>query len=654
MVDDTKFSSQTQPASSLAKQCPLESQETGKNNAKLDSSKDQAHPMIPGRKEPLWDNIPNDLKQQPHWVCWRPDKAPMNPKQPDIGAKSNNPSTWGTFEEAKETFLQHPDLAGVGFMFKYGYIGIDIDDCFDEGKLNDEAEKVVKMMNAYTEKSPSGEGLHILFKGKKPGTKCKKNHYEIYDHARYFTVTGDRLNDTPADIENRVEEGRSFYWQHIEPKQTPTQSIQPQEASAQPTEPEAKTVDTQEAPPPQFTESKAITRPQIESTADLSDDDLINKAMQAKNGAAFQILWNGDIGGYKSPSEADLALCAMLAFWANCDVTIIDRLFRQSSLYRKKWDERHGEKTYGQATIEKAVASVTATYSIPQHEPNELLSPPPKPTVKPFPVHILPPDLQTFVKEVANCIQAPSDYCGVALLIVIATVVGNRWRIRIKSGWEESAALYAGCAGDVGSGKTPSVNQAIKLLTPVAKQLNEEYQEATANYQNDNLRYEEQKEERKRNHTSIADLPKPEPPVEHNIYTSDTTVEAMAELLNDDPSGILLYRDELTGWINSLNQYKGGKGADREFYLSTWSNTPYLIKRKGKDTIRLDAPYICVVGGLVPDKMAVLKGRDVDGFMERILVSFPDPVVKEKDSAERRIRSCLQTQRLYNQRLRAI
>ena len=70
---------------------------------------------------------------------------------------------------------------------------------------------------------------------------------------------------------------------------------------------------------------------------------------------------------YPSQSEADLALCRLLAFYTNCDAGEIDRLFRQSGLYRPKWDEPHfaGGKTYGQATIEKAVSSADERYAKP-------------------------------------------------------------------------------------------------------------------------------------------------------------------------------------------------------------------------------------------------------------------------------------------------
>jgi primase-polymerase (primpol)-like protein len=78
--------------------------------------------------------------------------------------------------------------------------------------------------------------------------------------------------------------------------------------------------------------------------------------MAARNGPKFTALWRGDLDGYASASEGDLALCAILAFWTHNDASRIDRLFRASRRMRAKWDERRGDATtYGQCTIARAL-----------------------------------------------------------------------------------------------------------------------------------------------------------------------------------------------------------------------------------------------------------------------------------------------------------
>jgi putative DNA primase/helicase len=89
--------------------------------------------------------------------------------------------------------------------------------------------------------------------------------------------------------------------------------------------------------------------------------DIVLRAMRAKNGARFSRLCNGDINGHVSASEGDLALCSSLAFWTGGDAEVMDRLFRESWLYRRKWDTPHyGDgRTYGQVTIAKALAGAS-------------------------------------------------------------------------------------------------------------------------------------------------------------------------------------------------------------------------------------------------------------------------------------------------------
>ncbi len=89
------------------------------------------------------------------------------------------------------------------------------------------------------------------------------------------------------------------------------------------------------------------------------DRDLLDKASAASNGASFDALWRGDLSGYGSASEADLALCNHLAFWTGGDPARIDSLFRQSGLMRDKWDR----EDYRDRTIAKALEGRTEFYT---------------------------------------------------------------------------------------------------------------------------------------------------------------------------------------------------------------------------------------------------------------------------------------------------
>src|SRR5205085_2847063 len=97
----------------------------------------------------------------------------------------------------------------------------------------------------------------------------------------------------------------------------------------------------------------------------LSDEELLILAKHAKNGALFSTLYAGDTSGHASQSEADLALCNLIAFYCGPDPLRIDRLFRASGLYREKWNQKHFSdgSTYGEATIQKALAGAPEFYA---------------------------------------------------------------------------------------------------------------------------------------------------------------------------------------------------------------------------------------------------------------------------------------------------
>ena len=156
-----------------------------------------------------YDYVPEELKALIRWICYKLvpgkdkngnpkiDKVPKNPHN-GYTASSTDPDVWSDFNTAVAAVEKY-NLDGIGFQFQdSGYIGIDIDHCInDDGTLSEMAKDVVTTLNSYTEYSPSGTGLHIIMKGKKPGERCKSKKnpetgemLEIYDSGRFLTVTG--------------------------------------------------------------------------------------------------------------------------------------------------------------------------------------------------------------------------------------------------------------------------------------------------------------------------------------------------------------------------------------------------------------------------------------------------------------------------------
>jgi hypothetical protein len=245
--------------------------------------------------------------------------------------------------------------------------------------------------------------------------------------------------------------------------------------------------------------------------------------------------------------------------------------------------------------------------------------PVPPPALAPFPVHVLPASMRGLITSGARAMEVPAEFVAVPLLVLAGTAIGNAWEMEIKGGWREGPNLYAAIVGDPGAKKTPALKLALKAIHQIQARLYGEYRAAKAAYDDEMALWEKApKKER--------GAP-PEQPKFSHVWTSDSTTEALAEMLSG-AKGLVLFRDELVGWVKSMDAYRsGGKGADRQHYLSMWSRSPIKIDRKSRpDPVIVDRPCLSVVGGIQPDVLPDLvehASRD-DGFIDRLLFAYPD------------------------------
>lgn len=269
------------------------------------------------------ENIPQELKDIPQWVCWQGEaKIPKNPGNGQ-NAQSNNRRTWGTFAQAVKA-CEVFGFDGLGFMFAPPYFGIDLDHCLDKVDFVDE---FVETLQSYTEISRSGNGIHIICKGVLPDGSRRKGGVEMYSNGRYFIMTGNIYNSQYTEIRDCTETVKILHSKYL----------------------------------PTAVPKAEVCRQEI---VDLDDAEIIDKARGCKTGSLFSMLYAGEWQGlFPSQSEADLALCNQLAFWTGRNEAQMDRLFRASGLFRKKWDTRRGADTYGNLTISKACASCSEVYT---------------------------------------------------------------------------------------------------------------------------------------------------------------------------------------------------------------------------------------------------------------------------------------------------
>ena len=286
------------------------------------------------------ERIPEIMRRRARFCCWRMElrggnntKVPYSPQRPAQRAKANDPATFGSFEDAMRVANDSRwNMNGIGVGLFGGLCAIDIDHCVEDGRLSPMAEDVLAIMRSPVEYSPSGTGLHIYFYAKISFDRQRwyiNNRdlgLEVYiggETNKYVTVTGNALNDLP--IEDRSVEIVRVLDKYMRHEAMPQAD-------------------------------------QAESRALLTDNQVLERAMAAKNGEKFALLWNGNTAGYASHSEADMALCSMLAFWCGRDAAQMDRLFRRSGLMREKWNEKRGGDTYGAEVLRKSTASCAEVY----------------------------------------------------------------------------------------------------------------------------------------------------------------------------------------------------------------------------------------------------------------------------------------------------
>lgn len=232
------------------------------------------------------------------------------------------------------------------------------------------------------------------------------------------------------------------------------------------------------------------------------------------------------------------------------------------------------------------------------------------PAAPSFPLDVLPLPARDLAESAAESIACPVDFPATAVLAAASGLIGRSVILRVKDGYHVSAAIYLALVGSPSSGKSPSLRSAMAPLWEVSEMLRARWRDAMEAW--------EGKDDGERGD---------EPELQRAVST-DPTTEALAPLLARNPRGLTVAPDEMTKWVMSMDQYKGGRGGDRPFYLSAWGGEPVYVDRAKhmKEPIAVPHPYLTVVGGMTPDMLTSLsegRGRE-DGFLARLLFTFPD------------------------------
>lgn len=318
-------------------------------------------------KKKLQDNLPVALKKLKNFTLWgsphQKDGVPINANT-GYPAKFKDENERVTLAEALELMERHK-CDGVGFVFTQDtpYVGVDLDDVLEdieekdkEGKvkmakgikkaIEPEVLSVLNALDSYTEISPSGNGLHVILE--KKGVTIARNRrfelngvavgFEVYSQNKVFRMTGQVFQKRKFLFEASL----GFDWfcnRYFKKKK---------DAPALP----------------------AVAKPSF-SCEELTISkiiEILEKSHPQKADELKALYFGGwkELGKWgEDHSSADLALCAILAYWFKRDSPKIDAVFRESALFREKWDKSRGGSggTYGSNTIYRAVSTCNAVYT---------------------------------------------------------------------------------------------------------------------------------------------------------------------------------------------------------------------------------------------------------------------------------------------------
>ncbi len=236
-----------------------------------------------------------------------------------------------------------------------------------------------------------------------------------------------------------------------------------------------------------------------------------------------------------------------------------------------------------------------------------------------FPIEVFPKSLQHIVQEYSRVTGAPACFLGGAMLAVAGVALGNSAHLTYGN-YSANGVLFLCVIGRRGTGKTHPIDFILRPLKEI-----------------DRVMWKTYKEERAIWLEQIKLKPKskePEPAQPPLSTTTDTTPEGLISLHENNPKSLLIHRDELSGLVESFDQYS--KGGEAQKYLQIWNGSPVSVTRKSSGTTRIDKPHVSIIGGIQPELLPKLaeKSRISDGFLDRFLFCYPSQCIAQPDSME--------------------
>jgi len=258
------------------------------------------------------------------------------------------------------------------------------------------------------------------------------------------------------------------------------------------------------------------------------------------------------------------------------------------------------------------------------------------PAFKPFPADVLPEPIRGFVLAAADSIGCDASYIALPLLSGLASAIGNTHRIALKRGWTEPAIVWTAIVGDSGTAKSPAIELALRSIRKRQHQAMKEHAEAMKQHADAMAMHERDAGHWKKSKSDAPPPAKPEAPIADRCWTDDATTEALAVLLQQNPRGLLMAKDELAGWINGFDAYRAGKGGDVAKWLEMFGGRAMVVDRKGGGTLYVPHAAVSIAGGIQPQTLRRSLGQEHrdNGLAARLLLTCPPRKPKRWSEAD--------------------
>lgn len=251
---------------------------------------------------------------------------------------------------------------------------------------------------------------------------------------------------------------------------------------------------------------------------------------------------------------------------------------------------------------------------------------PPPPAVEPpdeppapgrFPIDVFPPDVTRLITALNDALNYSTEFVSIAIMFTIATITGNRVKLKVKEEWIAPTIFWFAAVGETGTMKSHPINS---ILSPL-KQIDRANKHI---YDEEYDRYEAELAQVKRAKSS-------EPirrPVFRQILINDITLESLHEVHSFNRRGLGLYRDELMGFLHDMNRYH--KGSDEQFWLESFNNGSYTVNRVSKRPCMIEDTHINIIGTIQPTVFSQLaKNNSDNGMLERFLYTGTERTIHD-------------------------